>query len=93
MTVNTLMKEEELRELPHFLAPYYEQGLDGVTLKAASSIGSVPAIVLDFSALLPPYSVGKAAGLSAPPPISAPSDTAWTRRTKRSFWICLTGAD
>ncbi len=44
-----------------------------VPLKAASSIGSVPAIVLDFSALLPPYSVGKAAGLSAPPPISAPS--------------------
>ena len=40
MTVNTLMKEEELRELPHFLAPYYEQGLDGVIVEDALKIFS-----------------------------------------------------
>lgn len=33
MTVNTLMKEEELRELPAYLAPYYERGLDAVIVQ------------------------------------------------------------
>ncbi len=34
MTVNTLMKEQELKEdLVEFLAPYYENGLDGVILQ------------------------------------------------------------
>lgn len=38
LTVNTLMKEEELEALPNFLRPFVEEGLDGV-------------IVQDFGAL------------------------------------------
>ncbi len=41
MTVNTLMKEEELRELPHFLAPYYEQGLDGVIVQDLGAVSVI----------------------------------------------------
>ena len=33
LTVNTLVKEEELRRLPAFLQPLYEAGLDGVILQ------------------------------------------------------------
>lgn len=33
LTVNTLVKERELEELPGFLAPYLERGLDGVILQ------------------------------------------------------------
>ena len=33
MTVNTLMKEEELEELFEYLNPYYERGLDGVIVR------------------------------------------------------------
>ncbi len=33
MTVNTLMKEEELEELFEYLNPYYERGLDGVIVQ------------------------------------------------------------
>ena len=33
MTVNTLVKEKELSELPSFLRPYYEAGLDGVIVQ------------------------------------------------------------
>ena len=33
MTVNTLLKEEELREVADFLLPYYERGLDGVLVQ------------------------------------------------------------
>lgn len=33
MTVNTLVKEKELPELPGFLRPYYEAGLDGVIVQ------------------------------------------------------------
>lgn len=33
MTVNTLVKEKELPELPVFLKPYYEAGLDGVIVQ------------------------------------------------------------
>ncbi|MGN0372906.1 MAG: DUF3656 domain-containing protein [Enterocloster sp.] len=33
MTVNTLFKEEELRELYDFLLPYYKRGLDGVIVQ------------------------------------------------------------
>lgn len=38
MTVNTLMKEEELGELPRFLKPYYEQGLDGVIVQDLGAV-------------------------------------------------------
>ena len=30
LTVNTLFKEEELREVPDYLQPFYEAGLDAV---------------------------------------------------------------
>nr|MBQ8252514.1 U32 family peptidase [Lachnospiraceae bacterium] len=33
LTVNTLMKEEELDQLVSFLKPYYEEGLDGVIIQ------------------------------------------------------------
>lgn len=41
MTVNTLMKEEELGELPRFLEPYYEQGLDGVIVQDLGALGVI----------------------------------------------------
>lgn len=33
LTVNTLMKEQELMELPSFIQPLYEEGLDGVIVQ------------------------------------------------------------
>ena len=33
MTINTLFKERELKELPDYLRPYYEQGLDAVIVQ------------------------------------------------------------
>lgn len=33
MTVNTLFKEDELRELADYIRPFYEQGLDGVIVQ------------------------------------------------------------
>ncbi len=33
LTVNTLFKENELRELPDFLLPYYERGIDAVLVQ------------------------------------------------------------
>ena len=33
LTINTLAKEEELKELPAFLQPYVEEGLDGVIIQ------------------------------------------------------------
>lgn len=33
MTVNTLFKEQELRELPEYLLPYYRRGLDAVIVQ------------------------------------------------------------
>uniref|UniRef100_UPI0040289E65 peptidase U32 family protein n=1 Tax=Butyribacter sp. TaxID=2822465 RepID=UPI0040289E65 len=33
MTVNTLLKEQELQSLPTFLRPYYEAGLDAVIVQ------------------------------------------------------------
>ena len=33
MTVNTLLKEQELGELVDYLRPYYEQGLDAVIVQ------------------------------------------------------------
>lgn len=38
MTVNTLMKEKEIEELPRFLRPYYEQGLDGVIVQDLGAV-------------------------------------------------------
>ena len=33
LTVNTLVKEEELKELPGYIRPFYEEGLDGVIIQ------------------------------------------------------------
>ncbi|MBR3509484.1 MAG: U32 family peptidase [Lachnospiraceae bacterium] len=33
LTINTLVKEEELKELPSFLQPYVDEGLDGVIIQ------------------------------------------------------------
>ncbi len=33
LTVNTLVKEDELKELPAYLRPFYEEGLDGVIVQ------------------------------------------------------------
>lgn len=33
LTVNTLVKEDELKELPAYIAPFYEEGLDGVIVQ------------------------------------------------------------
>lgn len=33
LTINTLVKEEEMSQLPEFLKPYYEQGLDAVIIQ------------------------------------------------------------
>ena len=37
MTVNTLLKEQELGELVDYLRPYYEQGLDAVISGSSAS--------------------------------------------------------
>ncbi len=41
MTVNTLMKEQELEELPDFLGPYYERGLDGVIVQDLGAVACI----------------------------------------------------
>lgn len=41
MTVNTLMKEQELEELYDFLAPYYERGLDGVIVQDLGAVSCI----------------------------------------------------
>ena len=46
LTVNTLMKEEELPLLPGFLKPFYEQGLDAVIVQ---DLGAVSVIRKHFS--------------------------------------------
>ena len=38
LTVNTLMKEEELPLLPGFLKPFYEQGLDAVIVQDLGAV-------------------------------------------------------
>lgn len=38
MTVNTLVKEAELKKLPAFLQPYYEEGLDGVIMQDLGAV-------------------------------------------------------
>lgn len=48
MTVNTLMKEQELEELYSFLLPYYERGLDGVIVQ---DLGAVSYIRRHFPSL------------------------------------------
>ncbi len=48
MTVNTLMKEQELEELYPFLLPFYESGLDGVIVQ---DLGAVSYIRRHFPSL------------------------------------------
>ena len=48
LTVNTLMKEEELPLLPGFLKPFYEQGLDAVIVQ---DLGAVSVIRKHFPKL------------------------------------------
>lgn len=45
MTVNTLFKEQELKELPEYLSPYYERGLDAVIVQ---DLGAMAVIRKDF---------------------------------------------
>ncbi len=48
MTVNTLLKEEEMNELYHYLKPYYEAGLDAVIVQ---DVGVLEFIHREFPAL------------------------------------------
>ncbi len=48
MTVNTLLKEEEMNELYHYLKPYYEAGLDAVIVQ---DVGVMEFIHREFPAL------------------------------------------
>ena len=41
LTVNTLMKEEELPLLPGFLKPFYEQGLDAVIVQDLGAVSVI----------------------------------------------------
>ena len=41
LTVNTLMKEEELLLLPEFLKPFYEQGLDAVIVQDLGAVSLI----------------------------------------------------
>ena len=41
LTVNTLMKEEELPLLPKFLKPFYEQGLDAVIVQDLGAVRTI----------------------------------------------------
>lgn len=41
MTVNTLMKEEELLELPDYLEPYYVRGVDAVIVQDMGAFASI----------------------------------------------------
>ena len=41
MTVNTLVKEAELKKLPAFLQPYYEEGLDGVIVQDLGAVSLI----------------------------------------------------
>ncbi len=48
LTVNTLMKEQELQELPQYLLPYYRAGLDAVIVQ---DIGAIAVIKKQFPKL------------------------------------------
>lgn len=41
MTVNTLMKDQELQELPEYLAPYYAAGLDAVIVQDLGAVAVI----------------------------------------------------
>lgn len=41
MTVNTLVKEAEITQLPAFLKPYYEEGLDGVIVQDLGAVSLI----------------------------------------------------
>ena len=53
LTVNTLLKQEEIKQLPEFMAPFYEAGLDGVIVQdigALSLLGNCfPGLALHAS--------------------------------------------
>ncbi len=53
LTVNTLMKDEELEELVSFLKPFYEAGLDGVIVQDIGALcrirASLPGLALHAS--------------------------------------------
>ena len=49
LTVNTLMKQEELDRLPDFIAPFYEAGLDGVIVQ---DVGALSVLRKQFPGLL-----------------------------------------
>ena len=49
LTVNTLMKQEELDRLPDFIAPFYEAGLDGVIVQ---DVGALSVLKKQFPGLL-----------------------------------------
>ncbi len=42
MTVNTLMKEQEIKELYDYLVPYYRQGLDAVIVQDMGTFRTFP---------------------------------------------------
>ncbi|WP_432627684.1 DUF3656 domain-containing U32 family peptidase [Brotaphodocola sp.] len=48
MTVNTLMKEEELEDLVDYLRPYYERGLDAVIVQDLGAIRTIREVFPDL---------------------------------------------
>ena len=48
MTVNTLVKETELKKLPAFLQPYYEEGLDGVIVQDLGAVSLIRRVFPDL---------------------------------------------
>ena len=48
MTVNTLMKEEELEDLTDYLRPYYERGLDAVIVQDIGAIRKIREVFPDL---------------------------------------------
>lgn len=48
LTVNTLLKQEEIKQLPEFISPFYEAGLDGVIVQ---DMGALSLLVSCFPGL------------------------------------------
>lgn len=48
LTVNTLFKEQELRELPEYLFPYYERGLDAVIVQDLGAMALIREVFPDL---------------------------------------------
>lgn len=49
MTVNTLFKEQEIKELPEYLLPYYRQGLDAVIVQDLGAMALIREVFPDLS--------------------------------------------